>query len=242
MNRSGLVIATHVVSGLLGAVVGYYLAASFFDRRYSELTEAFDEELEDYKADAREGRKLRHQRETKDALFYELDREYDAARRALKTYSGNPDAEDDEEGREDEPLPDFPEVISIESTRVIISERDPDNPNKPYLIGVDLFLEEGSPYEKIQISYFEGDDVLCDNDYRLMQEVDSVIGSANLSRFGDCDPDDPHIIYVRNERIEADFKVCREEGSYSHVVLGLDEDELETKMETPRPKKMRQDV
>ena len=133
-----------------------------------------------------------------------------------------------------------PVVIATEEVPNFVSDRDPDNPEIPYAISEELFLEDDD-YEKITITYFEKDDTLADDQERTIQDVDGTVGTHNLTRFGEFSHPDKNVVYVRNERVGADFEVCREEGSFSHMVLGLDEEWLEGEPEKPRVLKMRSD-
>lgn len=110
--------------------------------------------------------------------------------------------------------------------------------NAPYLITTDEFMEDDDDknYAKITIAYFEGDDTLCDERESLIPDVEGTVGRANLSKFGEGS-DSPDTIYVRNERLETDFEVNRENGSYSHIVLGA----MEYRDPSPKIRKMRDD-
>lgn len=94
----------------------------------------------------------------------------------------------------------------------------------PYMITFEEFVDDYKDYEKISLSYFEEDDTLIDDKESLIPNVEDIVGSKHLSMFG---PDivkysqDQNIVYVRNNRLKADFEVIHEDGSYSENVLGI---------------------
>lgn len=139
--------------------------------------------------------------------------------------------------RKKEPHPPNPYKV-IPVSELVMPEP---HPSEPYIITVDQFMDDfnknGDDYDKITVSYYEGDDTLADEREAIVPDVEGTVGQANLSRFGHAS-EDPNVVYVRNERLRVDFEVLREEDAYSHQVLGLDERFLEHQ-EKPRPRKMR---
>lgn len=103
------------------------------------------------------------------------------------------------------------------------------NPNEPYVISVKDFMEDRLEYDKVTLSYFEDDDVLCDEREEVIPNVDATVGSDALTRFGYLS-EDSKIVYVRNERTKTDFEVLRDSGSYSEIVLGFKEETSVRKM------------
>lgn len=124
------------------------------------------------------------------------------------------------------------EEIPVED--LVMPEPDPDN---PYLITVDQFMDDYENFDKISIVYYEGDDTLADERDQIIPDVERLVGQANLTKFGHASGD-KNIVYIRNERIRADLEVAREEDGYAHMVLGMDERFLQHE-EKPHPRKMR---
>jgi hypothetical protein len=91
-------------------------------------------------------------------------------------------------------------------------------PDKPYVIEHDEFYE--SDRQTITLTWFEGDEVLADEKDEHIPNPDHVIGDENLQRFG-YGSRDPHIVYVRNEAMDVDFEVVKNEGKYTEQVLGF---------------------
>lgn len=93
-------------------------------------------------------------------------------------------------------------------------------PEVPYVISHDEFMENSFEHEQESLTYYEGDDVLAEMDDSVIYEVESIVGTDNLSRFGHGSRD-PNIVYIRNERTERDYEVARHKGKYAEEVHGL---------------------
>lgn len=91
---------------------------------------------------------------------------------------------------------------------------------KPYIITHDEFYEGEKDYEQITLTYFDGDDVLVDEQDQPVDDPEDTIGEDHLVRFGHGSKDN-NVVYVRNDRIEADFEISRSFGKYAEEVLGF---------------------
>lgn len=91
-------------------------------------------------------------------------------------------------------------------------------PEFPYVIHEDERNEKG--YTSTTLTYYEGDDVLCDEDDKPIEDVDKVVGRANLDRFGDG-TESPDVMFVRNDTLQLEVEVERDSRSYSEVVHGI---------------------
>lgn len=96
------------------------------------------------------------------------------------------------------------------------------NPEVPYVISHDEFMENSFEHEQSTLTYYvgDGDDILAESDDSIINEVESIVGNDNLNRFGHGSRD-PNVVYIRNERTEADYEVVRHTGSYAETVHGL---------------------
>ena len=94
------------------------------------------------------------------------------------------------------------------------------NPAFPYVISHDEFMENAYEHEQISLTYYRGDDVLADNKDQVIDAVEEVVGTDNLTLFGHGSRD-PNIVYVRNERTESDYEVALSTGKYAEEVHGL---------------------
>lgn len=109
----------------------------------------------------------------------------------------------------------FTDMKQIEFDQADVDNRDPE---KPYIITHDEFYE--SENQMVTLTWFEGDEVLADEKDAHIPDVDRVVGEDNLLRIG-YGSGDPNILYIRNEKMEVDFEVVKNEGKYTEQVLGF---------------------
>lgn len=248
MNKHVIIAA---VSGVVvGGVIGYFVGRNVTDRIYRDISE-------DYEADAEALREELHKLRFPDGhiaqspIIDTLDLKPELQNAGLKPYSkfvlgldyGNLEVTEFVPAVAEEELTPFEEELRASFVKdepeeeAEQFERDPDG---PYVISVDTFMDDDA-FEKLTISYYEDDDTLADDQDRIIPDIEQTIGRKNLDRFGDSDPADKYIVYVRNERKRVDYEVAHEESAYSRVVLGLDEEYLGNRAAKARPLKMRQD-
>lgn len=84
--------------------------------------------------------------------------------------------------------------------------------DKPYVISPEEF-DELAGYEPISLIYF-ADNVLTDDNYELVEDVDNVVGLDSLETFGVYEDDS---VFVRNDRLKADYEILRDTRNYSEV-------------------------
>lgn len=92
-------------------------------------------------------------------------------------------------------------------------------PEYPYVIHVDERYERDG-YTHTELTYYAGDDVLCDADDKPVEEIDKVVGVANLEKFGHGSGD-KSVVFIRNDELKLEVEVTRDEGSFSEVVHGI---------------------
>jgi hypothetical protein len=96
------------------------------------------------------------------------------------------------------------------------------SPDIPYVIHIDESNEmEG--YQQVTLTYYDSDDVLCNERDEIVDhgaERDRLVGERNLNLFGHGSGQ-PDVVYIRNDRLEIVFEVCRSEGSFSEEVHGI---------------------
>jgi hypothetical protein len=96
--------------------------------------------------------------------------------------------------------------------------------SKPYVITADQFFEEDEElnHRKIEISYWAEDGILADDADEVIRDVNSIVGSNLKQLFKDNEGShDPAIVYIRNERLESDFSIRKDDRSYLEVVVGV---------------------
>lgn len=93
---------------------------------------------------------------------------------------------------------------------------------------------EGEPgYTQVSLTYFAGDDVLCDEGDIPVEDVEATVGQSNLERFG-YKSRDPKVVYIRNDTLEIDYEVVKHEGSFAEFVHGVVEERPSKNRKMPR--------
>jgi hypothetical protein len=207
-----------VSSFAVGAVAGYFF------QKYRDSAK-FDTSIEDAAADITD---LESQMVQLSFMFEERDRKYDShlqqAMRvidALKTEGKvflnsqavalkHDDAEAtfavDEEGEEwspDDDHWDYDEEVEARTSE------------KPYIIHRDEFFAKEMGFGQSTLTYYKGDDILCDENYVPIYNPERVVGKL---RFGHGS-EDPHIVYVRNEEHMGEYEILLEYGNFSDDLL-----------------------
>jgi hypothetical protein len=91
----------------------------------------------------------------------------------------------------------------------------------PYIIHADEFeADENDWNSHTTLTWYEGDQILADSSDLPVYNHHTVVGNANL-RFGHGSGQ-ADVVYIRNPRLEAEYEVIREPGSYEVLVLGGD--------------------
>lgn len=86
--------------------------------------------------------------------------------------------------------------------------------DRPYVISPEDFGEQDG-YETNTLIYFEGDGVLTDDDYNLIDDVDDLVGADFADHFGEYEDD---TVFVRNDETMNDYEICRDSRSSSEVI------------------------
>lgn len=97
------------------------------------------------------------------------------------------------------------------------------HPNRPYVIHYDEYRANELDYPQASVMYYEGDDVVCDELDVPMYSKDQLMGPL-LFGHGSLDP---NIVFIRNDKIEMEWEVLRNEGHYGIEVEGLEEERIE---------------
>lgn len=134
----------------------------------------------------------------------------------------------DEEGvpadgavREFERLPP-PDAVVIrdgpEREDVMAAQAERDH-SRPYVISHLEYHEDELAYQKLPITYYAKDNVLCDDKDSPIPDTMFTVGDGFTKKFGQMS-NDPELVYIRNEKLEIDFEVTRDSRSFTQVVLG----------------------
>ena len=84
--------------------------------------------------------------------------------------------------------------------------------DKPYVISPNEFGEIDG-YETNSLTYF-ADGVLTDDTNTVIDNVDEVVGTDSLTRFGEYEDDS---VFVRNDRHECDYEILLDNRRFSDI-------------------------
>lgn len=102
------------------------------------------------------------------------------------------------------------------------AEVDRRNPDEPYIITHDEFMENENGWQQNTLTYYNGDDILTDDKDVPIPDIDAVVGSDSLTKFG-YGSRDKNVVYVRNEALESDYEITLSMGEFSKEVAGFNE-------------------
>jgi len=263
MNKELIKYVAIGLTGLVtGASIGYVVSTKRAQAKYRKLA---DEEIESVRQTYKLMRKEDHLETVEEAAkaFGHDTTLFTDAQKAMDEYQGVEEMDVVSAYPEADPRPDVTEIVndipSLDQTRVITMNTEIDEEtgetrnifdhgididgedlekrgtDEPYIITMEEYMEDEAAYDKLTITYYEKDDVLADERDKPIPDVDGLIGSGTLNKFGHGS-DSMNSVYVRNERISSDFEVVKDERSFTEVIYGVVE-----RPEKQRPKKMRAD-
>ncbi len=109
-----------------------------------------------------------------------------------------------------------PDGISVIPCKEETEEQMEQKKILPYIISPDIFGDrEDEDYEMITLKYYEGDDVITDEDDNVLEGVTSIIGDDVIQHFGEYEDD---TVFIRNDILKCDYEVLRIDESYSDVL------------------------
>jgi hypothetical protein len=88
----------------------------------------------------------------------------------------------------------------------------------PYVIHRDEFFAEESGFRQTSLSYYAGDNILCDEKDQPIYNHELIVGEHNL-KFGHGSKD-RSIVYIRNPHLQAEYEIILDNGYYQVEVLG----------------------
>jgi len=87
---------------------------------------------------------------------------------------------------------------------------------QPYVISDQQYSEEFSHHDKVSLYYYRVDDVLCEENEEMVDDIESVIGYDALKIL-----DMQTTVWVRNEPLAIDYEVIALNSSFAETVHGL---------------------
>lgn len=229
-NNPALVVGAALIGLAAGAVAGYFYAKK---KLTSDYDKEFEREIENMREfyEARAKRRKEGEYATPESAAQALLAK-DAAE-ALSSYQGeapvdyqkpnNPAdiviKEEVEEVQEVEVRTNIFTATRLDNDFDYAEEVKHRDPETPYVISHEEFMQNENDYIQNTLTYYAGDDVLADDRETPVEDVEGTVGSTNLARFGHGSGD-KNVVYIRNERLDLDFEVVYDENKYAEKVLG----------------------
>lgn len=91
--------------------------------------------------------------------------------------------------------------------------------DRPYIISEEEWNDNDPSHEQVEMTYFEGDNIVSDPNDKPVALVEETIGSDNL-RFGHRSNDND-IVYIRHDTYKLDMMIVRDERKYGEHVGGF---------------------
>lgn len=89
----------------------------------------------------------------------------------------------------------------------------------PYILHKDEFYADEKGYSQITCTYYAGDRIMVDEDeHHPVYNHERTTGPLLFGHGSG----DPKILYVRNDRLKAEYEIIHDDGLYSVEVLGLE--------------------
>jgi len=225
-----IAVQATILGGVVGGVVGYFAYKQGQKVMQAKYEVIMDEEIAQAKAfySRLNKRDMETPERAKRKLHPEVDRDpVLAAAQAIDIYQGS-----------DEETLVLPEIDHNDEIKVrVIMDEHPeadagwdyeeeielrlDNPDEPYVVHLDEFMENEYSHDQVTLTYYQGDDVLADERDEPIPYPDPIVGEDNLKKFGHGSGD-PYVVLIRNERLSIDYEVAAAEGKFAYEVLGLE--------------------
>lgn len=90
---------------------------------------------------------------------------------------------------------------------------------EPIIITDLEYMQDEEDYDKLSVSWFPGDRVLVDSTEQPIEDVEGTVGYNNLNTMSISENS---VIYIRNHRLQQDFEIAIEVGTYQETILGED--------------------
>lgn len=110
---------------------------------------------------------------------------------------------------------------------------------EPYILHKDEYLIDERSYSQETLTYYVGDDILCDVEDKPLYNYAITVGPLLFGHGSG----DQNTVYVRNDKLKAEYEILRDKGHYSVEVMGLEleEDARQADLQHSGNRKFRQD-
>ncbi len=224
MNRGALAGIVAGVSFVGGAVAGYFFAGYRLKDYYKDIAgQEIRQAREYYTAISKKGAEDINKVAEEMVPPEEL-----AAAKAMLQYRGKSPAKDDPRveliGGTQPPMD---VIIQNVFNKSAAGEDDATedelrrrSEEAPYIVSKREYFESTLEYEQETLTYYTMNNVLCEQDDTVIDDIDDVVGQENLQHFGHHSGD-PNVLYIRNDYLEKDYEILLNHQDYTEVVAGL---------------------
>lgn len=91
----------------------------------------------------------------------------------------------------------------------------------PYTISSDEFHGSETGFRQGDLTYYAGDNVLCDEKSVPVYRVHDIVGEMEFGRMSG----DSNVVYVRNENLQGEWMITRIDDTYQSAVHGIELEE-----------------
>ena len=147
--------------------------------------------------------------------------EIDSVKEAFSKIEAKPEEEQTEpkEGLSEEEvaraMPVYQSLVREYDSAFKSEEKEVSDVERPYIIQPGEF-HEFYDYEPHTLTWY-ADGILADDTDEIIDDIDGTVGLDNLDHFGE-NPDDPDTIYVRNDKLQSDYEILKDNGTYAEIV------------------------
>ena len=224
MNYKIVAIAGTLIGAAAGSVAGYFYAERKLTSKFDAI---LDQEVADIKEHYKKLYKVDEYSSPQEVLRRVPGATLDAVTKADTTVHEGPGEDVLERvvkglryGPPDVPVREpgrlLPKVEEDEDDEELTTEEVAQNQRGPHLISVREFSEGKPGYSHVTLTYYEGDGSVVEEDEALVDDVDTLIGPDALEMFGRRSGD-RNTVFIRNPRLNIDYEVVRENGSYGEL-------------------------
>lgn len=130
---------------------------------------------------------------------------------------GADDGDLGEEGEEEDSDDSGGGLVRADPTAAASLNRDL---RRPYMISALEFADTPPDWQQLTLTYYVPDDALCDDKDQPIEgaAILRTVGPIKQVKFGAMSGD-PNLCYIRNQELEVDFEVVRNQRSYADAVL-----------------------
>ncbi len=89
---------------------------------------------------------------------------------------------------------------------------------RPNVLHKDEFYGEESGYTQVTLTYYAGDQILCDEDDSPVYNHELITGPLLFGHGSN----DPNVVHIRNDKRKAEYEILFDPGLYSVDILGLE--------------------